>query len=321
MRENSTMTAMERNLASAAARAEFEVPRVTAWLADLRRQGLGLALPGLILKLDTLGKVSLPALQRVELLRLFNKPVLKILASLPKPVIAATQASPGAAPAGLTLEQRLLRLMQINLKQALYDLFKVEFSDDDDAADNARAWTSSSLFDFMERQIRYGVDWRVPWPPGTWQDLHDVFAFLSARVPTQVLSTSEFDMDGSGMSRPRSLDAENVYKRLLLLGLASQFKPNCCDDPDLSKNLDVWAAESRLDEPERRVWDIGVYMVEVGRDVPPRHYPGVLEDTFHGWVLEPARGFLAYVGRSLAPEVPASFHPFDRRRVAGVKRP
>jgi hypothetical protein len=313
---DSTMTAMERTLAKAAARAEFEVPRVVAWLEGLRRQGLGLALPALILKLDTLGKVNLPALHRVELLRLFNKPVLKILASLPKPVVAASHAPPGGAPAGLTLEQRLLRLMQTNLQHAAYDLFKVECSEDT-AADDARAWTTRNLFDFTERQIRYGIDWRVPWPPGTWQDLHDVFVFLSTRGPTRVMNTTEFDIQVPGLSAQRSRDAEAVYKRLLLLGLASQFKPMCCDDPDLSNSLDAWAAESRLEPPERRVWDIGVYMVEVGRDVPPRHFPGVLEDTFHGWVLEPAPGFLAYIGRPLAPEVPADFHPFDRRRAAG----
>jgi hypothetical protein len=316
MRDSATPTPLERNLASAAARAEFEVPRVQAWLADLRRQGLGLALPSLILKLDALNKVDLPPIQRVELLRLFKKPVLKALASLPKPVVAASDFVQSAA-SGVTLEQRLLRVMQSNLQLALYHLFKFEW-DAGTAGDEARSWAIRNLYDFTERQIRYGIDWKVPWPPGTWQDLHDLYVLLSTRGPMHVLDPTEFDArgPGHGPALKRTIDAAVAYKRLLLLGLAGQFKPSCCDDPVLLKNLDAWAAESRLDPPERRVWDVGVYMVEVAQDAPPRHRPGVLEDSFHGWVLEPPQDFLAYIGRALAPEVP-DFHPFDGRRVAG----
>ena len=47
-------TPLERSLAKAEARAEFELSNVALWLNQLRGQGLGLALPALILKLDAM---------------------------------------------------------------------------------------------------------------------------------------------------------------------------------------------------------------------------------------------------------------------------
>jgi hypothetical protein len=306
MADRKTPTQLERNLARAEAQAEFEVRSVSHWLKDLRGQGLGLALPALILKLDALNKADLHPLQRAEILRLFKRPVLRALASLPKPVVAASGFAKSAAY-GVTLEQRLLLVMESNFRLALHDLSKVEYSGDD-ACDDARSWAIRNLFYFTERQIRYGIDWKVTWPQGTWQALHDLHILLSTRDMLQVLMPTAFAAGDPDLTDEYPLDPNTAYKRLLLLGLASQLKPGCCDDPVLAEHLDAWSAETRLDEPEGRVWDVGVYMVEVGKDAPPRYRPGVLEDSFHGWVLEPAQGFLALVGRGRTSGA-SGFHP------------
>ena len=306
MADRKTPTQLERNLARAEAQAEFEVRSVSVWLKDLRRQGLGLALPALILKLDALSKADLDALQRAELLRLFKRPVLRALGSLPKPIVAASSFAKNAAY-GFTLEQRLLLVMESNFRQALHDLSKVEHSGDA-ACDDARSWAIRNLLYFTERQIRYGIDWKLSWPPGTWQELHDLHTLLSTRDMLQVLVPTPFDVGDPDLTDDHPLDPTTAYKRLLLLGLASQLKPGCCDDPAFAEHLDAWAAESRLDEPEGRVWDVGVYVVEVAKDAPPKYRPGVLEDSFHGWVLEPAQGFLALVGRGRTSG-PSGFHP------------
>ena len=304
MRDSEIPKRLERNLSVAEARAEFDAPSVAAWLKDLDRQGLGLALPALMLKLDALSKADLPPPQRVELLQLLKRPVLKALASLPKPVVAASAFVQSAAR-GVTLEQRLLLVAQDNFRRAMHALWGVKYIADD-RYDHARSWVIRTLLDFTERQILYGIHWQVPWPPGTWQELHDLFVFLSGRGSAVVLVPMGFDSSESGLSGDRPLEPALAYKRLLLLGLASQLKPSCCEDPHLLEHLDKWAADSRLDDPDARVWDVGVYLVEVGKDCPPRYWPGVLEDSFHGWVLEPALGFLSFVGRG--PATPG-FHP------------
>ena len=299
-------TPLERSLAKAEARAEFELSNVALWLNQLRGQGLGLALPALILKLDAMVKADLRPMQRAQLLRLFKRPVLRALASLPKPIVAASGFAKSAA-SGVTLEQRLLLVIEANHRLALHDLSKVEYTGDL-ACEEARSWVIRNLFYFTERQVRYAIDWKLSWPPGTWQAIHDLYVLLSTRGMLEPLLPTAFDAGDPDPAHEQLLDPTTAYKRLLLLGLANQLKHGCGDDPVLIDQLDAWASETRLDDPEARVWDVGVFVVEVAKDAPPRYRPGVLEDPFHGWVLQPPAGFLALVGW-----VPGSgaggFHP------------
>jgi hypothetical protein len=293
-----------RNLTTVQARAEFDPCDLTIWLGRLLRQGLGLALPALILKLDALGKADLPPQWRVAVLQMLKGPVLTAAASLPKPV-GGRHAGGGA---GLSLEQRLLLLTQANLTQAIVDLCRPEFSEAADA-DAARYWAIGNLWAFNERQIRYGIDWGVPWPPGTWQRLYDLYTLLTERGHLTVLRTSELDQHDTDLMESANFDPTNAFKRLLLLGIASQSKPCLWDDREMYERLTQWAEDTRLDDPSLHVWQIGVYALEVGRDAPPRPHPGLLEDRFHGFVVVPPRSFLVCIGRGPAREGPG-LRPF-----------
>ena len=293
-----------RNLTTVQTRAEFDPCDLTIWLGRLLRQGLGLALPALILKLDALAKADLPPQWRVAVLQMLKGPVLTAAASLPKPV-GGRQAG---GRTGLSLEQRLLLLTQANLKQAIVDLCRPEFSEAVDA-DAARCWAISNLWAFIERQIRYGIDWGVPWPPGTWQRLYDLYTLLTERGHLTVLRTSELDQHDTDVMESANFDPTNAFKRLLLLGIASQSKPCLWDDREMYERLTQWAEDTRLDDPSLHVWQIGVYALEVGRDAPPRPHPGLLEDRFHGFVVVPPRSFLVCIGRGPAREGPG-LRPF-----------
>jgi hypothetical protein len=288
-----------RNLTAAQARAEFDLANLTTWVEGLRRQGLGLALPALILKLDALAKSDLPPQWRVAVLRVLKQPLLRAAASLPKPVGGL---QPGGW-AGLTLEQRLLALMQANLDRAIMDLGRLKFSEAA-GGEEARHWATRNLFAFVERQIRYGIDWEVPWPSGTWQGLYDLYTFLTERGHLTQLCYSETDQQDAGLAEHVGFDPTTAFKRLLLLGIASQAKPCVWDDRELYARLTEWAEETRLDDPGPHVWKIGVYMVEVGKDAPPRHHTGILEGSFRGFVVVPPAGYLACIGRGPAREGP-----------------
>jgi hypothetical protein len=239
----------------------------------------------------------LPPQWRVAVLQVLKRPLLTAAASLPKPV-GGLQAGGGS---GLTLEQRLLLLTQANLKRAIADLCRLEFGEAA-GADAARYWATGNLWAFIERQIRYGIDWGVPWPPGTWQGLYDLYTLLTERGHLTVLRNSEIDQQDTDLMEGSNFDPTNAFKRLLLLGIASQTKPCLWDDREMYERLTQWAEDTRLDDPSLHVWQIGVYVVEVGKDAPPRPHPGLLEDSFHGFVVVPPRSFLVCIGRGPAKE-------------------
>ena len=256
-----------------------------------RLSGLPLkqALPMLLLELDRLSAVPMDADDRIELMQVIKKPVLKAAASLPKPTPGSRTAE-RTADGGMTLEQRLIHLMIANLRQTLYDYDRAQGSrlvEDD----GSRTWLLQQIFRFFGRQLRYAIDWNRAWPKHTWQDLHDLFVYLVVRgsVPLDsAFTVAVFDDE---------FDAAIEYKRLLLLGLVDELTHRSGASDAYFHLLKRWAADSSLVEPEKVLGQEGVIQVQVTADKPPAPRRDKLGTSFRGWVLRPADGCLHYVAQ------------------------
>ncbi len=249
----------------------------------LRSRGLRQALPALMVELERVARETLDAEERIIVMHCVKKPVLKAVASLPKPR--------GPAPSGSqanTLEQRLLLLMIYNLRKTLHEIDRTQssrYADDD----SERIWILQHLFRFFTRQIRYGIDWDRPLPQHTWRDLHDLFVYLVVRGMVQLssdFSVSIFDED---------FDAEIEYKRALLLGLADRLTNRRAKSEDYFKELKRWASETRLQDPNSLLGQSGLIKLEVTQDEPPLLFEGVLAQSFRGWVVRPPEAFREFI--------------------------
>lgn len=256
-------------------------------IASLRSRGLRQALPALMMELERIAREPLSAEERIAVMHCVKKPVLKAIASLPKPRgPAPVAASPGAN--ANTLEQRLLLLMIYNLRKTLHEIDRTQssrYADDD----SERIWVLQHLFRFFTRQIRYGIDWDRPLPQHTWRDLHDLFVYLVVRGMVQLtadFSVSIFDED---------FDAEIEYKRALLLGLADRMTNRKAKTVDFFKELKFWASETRLQDPSGLVGQSGLIKLEVTQDEPPLLFEGVLAQSFRGWVVRLPEAFRDYI--------------------------
>jgi hypothetical protein len=252
-------------------------------IASLRSRGLRQALPALMMELERTARETLSAEERITVMHCVKKPVLKAIASLPKPH--------GPAPSGAnatTLEQRLLLLMIYNLRKTLHEIDRTQssrYADDD----SERIWVLQHLFRFFTRQIRYGIDWDRPLPQHSWRDLHDLFVYLVVRGMVQLtsdFSVSIFDED---------FDAEIEYKRALLLGLADRLTNRRAKTEDFFKELKRWASETRLQDPNSLVGQSGLIKLDVTQDEPPLLFEGVLAQSFRGWVVRPPEAFRDYI--------------------------
>jgi hypothetical protein len=266
--------------------AELNLAAIREWLGRTRALGLSRAVPEFVLMLDRMSRTAMNVAERLDALRELKRPLLKLVAAMPKPV---ARLAPGA-PAPL-LEQRLYCLMFKNLRQALEDLnvSRQAFSAE---TDKRRRWAVRNLFRCLARQIELGLSWQRPVPSNTWQSLHDLYSYVTARGIAR---------PGSVARRYRRLedfDPGVEYRRLLLLGLLEGLLHGRAVPRELIEGVSGWAQDSRLAEPDAYVGAFGVFVVETSRDAPPRFVEGALEGTFRGWVLIPARGFLDAVAAS-----------------------
>jgi hypothetical protein len=253
------------------------------WLAGLRTRGVRQAGPALVLTLENLRKAELSAGRRITILSLLKVPVLKTCAGLPKPYSDATTVA-DTAP-GLTMEQRLGRLMFVNLDRALHQLDK-EHPVPNERQQQKRLWLIRNLLRFAGRQIRYAIHRQTTLPAGAWRDLHELHLYLTSRRPNSL-----WDLDAQ---RPTigEFDHEIEYKTLLLLGLAAKLKDSALWSEYFMDGLPAWAIQTRLEDPHTMLGRLRLFTVEVSADEPPRQLTGSLDMPFRGWVLQPPYPYL-----------------------------
>lgn len=252
------------------------------WIQGLRKAGARHAAPALILALERLRQSELPARQRLWLLSLLKAPVLKTCTGLPKPWSARRDSAAGR---GLSLEQRLYRLMFQALGETLHELDRSQFLLGERATQR-RNWAIRNLFRFFQRQIRYAALWESPLAANAWRDLHELYVYLAMR--------REPDADGTHRTDPigDASDPERDYKQLLLFGLAASLDASCARSGAMMDGLHRWARKTRLAEPEAMQGQRDLIVVEISEDSPPRRRPGPLSDPFRGWVLVPPPAYI-----------------------------
>ena len=254
------------------------------WIQGLRKGGVRHAAPALILALEKLRQTEIPPKQRLWLLRLLKAPLLKTCTGLPKPWSARRDHH---ASRGLSLEQRLYRLMFQGLEQALHQLDRSQFLLDEQQM-HRRNWAIRNLFRFFQRQIRYAALWEPsPIPDNAWRDLHELYVYLTMRREAKVVSRAVLNGD--------TLDLELEYKQLLLFGLAASLSASVARSGVLTEGLPRWARETILEEPEAAQGGRDLFLVEISEDSPPRRQTGPLDHRFRGWVLVPPAAFVHHL--------------------------
>jgi hypothetical protein len=266
-----------------------DVTATAGWLERVRRRSVREVLPAIALRLDCVLKLDLDPEVRLGLMRLYKRPVLKVCAALPNPDPRRPQGG-FEVGSGLTAEQRLDRLMRMNLGLLFQELDKKRYRCAASTEEN-RQWVICNLFKFFRRQIRYAMLIGRPCPRQTWQDLHDLFVYLVIRGNVQLLSDVEID------AYDDSFSAEAEYKRLLLLGNANQRKLTGKAALDLLPLLPEWARRSKLMDPDGHRGGIGLMLVEVSHDRPMRRDDATLNQGFRGWVMLPPDGYTRFMDR------------------------
>jgi hypothetical protein len=274
-----------------------DVAATIEWLSALRALSISKAVPQLIMRLEYLSRKDLEPNVRLDLMRVYKRPVLKAAASLPNPNPRLPFGG-FDSDRGLTAKQRLDAVMGANFKRLFQDLDRKRYSSSAATEEN-RLWVLRNRFKFLRRQIRYALLARRACPAHTWQDAHDLIVYLVIRGNVRLNEFAQVDVFDD------TFDPETEYKRLLLMGHAQS-----CDLPGdalltLLPHLPDWARRSRLTDPGGHLGEFNLLQVEVSKDRPLRLNRSSLDEGFRGWVLLPDQGYLAFVERQ-----PRTHQPF-----------
>lgn len=253
------------------------------WLDDLKAAGVRQAAPELMLALNSLRRAELSPNRRLAVLAALKTPLLKTCAGLPKPNCADDGRPPSGS--GVTLEQRLYRLMFVNLHQSLHQLDQM-ITALPPPLHNKREWVIRNLYRFANRQIRYAARWSTSLPAQTWSDLHQLHLELMNAGMTH---SSLF---GAPDSSVLWMDPDLEYKQLLLFGMAARLNPAIIQRDDFLDSIESWAAQTLLTDPQQMLDRPNLFTVEIGVDGPPRQQSSTLSRAFRGWIVQAPYPFL-----------------------------
>ncbi|MCG6859835.1 MAG: hypothetical protein LJE70_00880 [Chromatiaceae bacterium] len=276
--------ALEIILSSGPTPVEFTPRWMRAWSGGLRQSKLKEAIPQLIVKLDRMSRVAMPAALRREILRELSRLLLTAVAALPKIAGNGVSRDHGGVDI-LLLEQRIYCLMVKNLKQVLRDL---DASMDVYSAvtDERRRWTVRQLFRFLGRQIELSLFGDVSLPCHTWQELHELYIYSVSR---DIIFPGEIGRQGGR----KGFDPERAYKRLLLLSIAGRLVRNPPWSEFVRDKIGHWVADTTLESPDAFIGEADLFVVDASTDSPPRQLKRKLVEPFRGWVLRRPSGFLS----------------------------
>ena len=236
--------------------------------------------------LDSADGPDLPLRTRIHALHHLTRPLLKIVSGLPVPQADGPNLATMVPPT--TIAQRLFEHMCQSLDRLLIDIDQVG-TGNVRAADAYRRWLVRHQFKFIGYQIDYAVIWGRPAPAGTWQRLHDLFGYLSER--------GDVEPHAAGQNRqPEGFEPGILYKRLLLLSLATQLVASRRLNAELLGRLYTWAAQSSLIDPDGHEGKLRVFVVDTATDSPPHYQPTLLDDRFSGYLLQPPEAFIDLIG-------------------------
>jgi hypothetical protein len=258
---------------SEALRREFGPQPFDAWLARLTDCGLLQILVAVSLKLDRLACARLEGSRREAVLQRLAELVHDVVESLPREAVAT--GHPQSAEPRLTLEQLLICRLARNLKRLL-EVLDRSGGGGIVQRDATRRWVVQELFYCLRRQIETAAMRGWSWPRQTWLELHDLHVYSRARV----------DGRAEPLDRERRFDADGLYKQLLLIGLIAEQGTSELLDPARRERFAEWVAEAQLKEPGAYIAELGVWLVECSRDLPPRRVPGPLGTVNRAWVFD-----------------------------------
>ena len=257
---------------------EFEPTAIDAWLARLSEHGRCQTLVSLVLKLERLAQVPLDGPRLLSILQRLTVMVRDVIDDLPR--YPPLRSAPRHAAATLSFEQRLYLVTFKNLKRALEIFDRTRDGAID--RDAARAWLVGEMFACLGRQIEYGARHDRSWPPGSWQELHDLFEYFVNRMRA---SPDSLTHAGTRPAATPGADPETAYKRLLLIGLCAAHQADDLLAPDYAERLAGWALATELLDPRPYFGVFGNYLVEAASDTPPRLVPGAVGRVGRAWVL------------------------------------
>ena len=240
-----------------AASHDFRPRAFRAWVADLPLANAAETGRRIHAALLEMNRTRLPADERLELLRLLERPVEDVTAAVCRHFVGRPLPLPERGRKAARVAIELARQMALGFELAAREAARGRGS-------RLAASAAHGALEQLGRALLAAYQAYAPPPPGLWRSLHRVYGLAEAHglAALPVGSPGRRATDATAT-------AGAAYKRLLLLSLACPYRMRQGEVRAVYDALAEWAVDARLEPLGDPLAQEGLFVVHLDSDAPP----------------------------------------------------
>jgi len=242
-----------------AASHDFRPRAFRAWVADLPLANVAETGRRIHAALLEMNRTRLPADERLELLRLLERPVEDVTAAVCRHFVGRPLPLPERGRKAARVAIELARQMALGFELAAREAARGRGS-------QLAASAAHGALEQLGRALLAVYQAYAPPPPELWRSLHRVYGLAEAHGLAGLPAGSP-----GRRATDATATAGAAYKRLLLLSLACPYRMRQGEVRAVYEALAEWAVDARLEPLGDPVRQEGLFVVHLDSDEPPRY--------------------------------------------------
>ncbi len=240
----------------------LDLKGVEEWASSLPIANTGESSKQIFKALVEFNRIELQNLRRIKIINIFRPIVEYVTSSLKKYYLDA----PLPLPAKNQKVVILCRELHSELATSYKIIIERMISDHNEKLEQKLMIIAlHQSMHYLSKVLYYSVIVYNPYPPETWREIHQLFS-LAEQYTVAKIQISE----NSATSEATS-SIEDIYKRIILLALASPFQLKQQEIEHLYQRLPDWAGQIRLFFPRTQTESEGQFYIQTKTDNPPIH--------------------------------------------------
>jgi cyclic-di-GMP-binding protein len=240
----------------------LDLKEVEEWASSLPIANTGESSKQIFKTLVEFNRVEIQNLRRIKIINIFRPIVEYVTSSLKKYYLD----SPLPLPAKNQKVVILCRELHSELATSYKIIIARMISDHDERFEQKLMIVAlHQAMHYLSKVLYYSAIVYNPYPAEIWREIHQLFFFAEQNSVAKIQISENSATSGTTSS------IEDIYKRILLLALASPFQLKQQEIEHLYQRLPDWAEHIRLLLPRMQSENEGQFYIQAENDDPPTH--------------------------------------------------
>lgn len=240
----------------------LDLKKVAAWSSSLPMANTGESSRQIFKALVEFNRVDIHNLNRIKIINIFRPLVEHVTSSLKKYYLDSPLPLPAKSQKVVILCRELHSELATSYKIIIEKMIS---GHDEKIEQKLMVIALHQVMHYLSKVLYYSVIVYNPYPGDTWREIHQLFQFAEQNGVARIKISENSGSAGAASS------IEDVYKRIVLLALASPFQLRQQEIVHLYQKLPDWAGYIRLLNPESQDIHEGRFFIRMGNDDPPIH--------------------------------------------------